>query len=173
ITRQTHPAAVIDIGTSSIRMAIAEIDNHGGVRKLDSLSQAVSLGRDTFTLGAITKATLEECVRVLKSYRRILEEYSIVRSDQIRVVATSAVREARNRLAFLDRIYIATGLDVQPLDEAEVNRITYLGIQPQLQSEPALARAQALVVEVGGGSTELLVVRDGNVTFANTYRLGS
>ncbi len=173
VARQTFPAAVIDIGTTSIRMAIAEIDNAGGVRKLDSLSQAVSLGKDTFTQGSITKATIEECVRVLKSYRRILEEYNIVRSEQIRVVATSAVREARNRLAFLDRIYIATGLDVQPLDEAEVNRITYLGIQPQLQSEPALARAQALVVEVGGGSTELLVVRDGNVTFANTYRLGS
>lgn len=173
ITRQTHPAAVIDIGTTSIRLAIAEIDNHGGVRKLDTLSQAVSLGRDTFASGSISKATLEECVRVLKSYRRILEEFNILRSDQIRVVATSAVREARNRLAFIDRIYIATGLEVQPLDEAEVNRITYLGIQPQLQAEPSLSPGQALVVEVGGGSTELLVVRDGNVVFANTYRLGS
>ncbi|MBM3999504.1 MAG: HD domain-containing protein [Planctomycetes bacterium] len=173
LVRQARAAAVIDIGTTSIRMAIAEIDNLGGVRKLESLSQAVSLGKDTFTQGAITKATIEDCVRVLRSYRRILEEYRVVSSDQIRVVATSAVREARNRLAFLDRVHIATGMDVQPLDEAEVNRITYLGIQPFLQSEPSLVASRVMVVEVGGGSTEMLLVRDAHVTFAHTYRLGS
>src|SRR5262245_54734880 len=169
--RQMRPAAVIDIGTTSIRMAIAEIDNMGGVRKLESLSQAVSLGKDTFTQGSIAKSTIEECVRVLKSYRRILEEYQVNTPDQIRVVATSAVREARNRLAFLDRVFIATGLDVQPLDEAEVSRITYLGIQPFLQSEPTLTSSRAMVVEVGGGSTELLLVRNATVVFAHTYRL--
>jgi exopolyphosphatase / guanosine-5'-triphosphate,3'-diphosphate pyrophosphatase len=173
VVPQARPAAVIDIGTTSIRLAIAEIDNLGGVRKLDSLTQAVSLGRDTFTQGVINKATIEDCVRVLKSYRRILQEYQISQPDQIRVVATSAVREARNRLAFLDRIYIATGLGVQPLDEAEANRLTYLGIQPFLLSEPTLHQGRAVVMEVGGGSTELLLVHGGKVTFANTYRLGS
>ncbi len=112
VNPQSQPAAVIDIGTTSIRMAIADIDSLGGVKKLDALSQAVSLGRDTFTQGAITRSTIEECVRVLSSYRQILNEYQITRPEQIRVVATSAVREARNRLAFLDRIYIATGLEV-------------------------------------------------------------
>jgi exopolyphosphatase / guanosine-5'-triphosphate,3'-diphosphate pyrophosphatase len=173
VVRQVRPAAVIDIGTTSIRMAIAEIDNLGAVRKLESLSQAVSLGKDTFTQGAIAKSTIEECVRVLKSYRRILEEYQVTSPDQIRVVATSAVREARNRLAFLDRVYIATGMEVHALDEAEVNRITYLGIQPFLQTEPSLAASLAMVVEVGGGSTEMLLVRGGNVVFAHTHRLGS
>jgi exopolyphosphatase / guanosine-5'-triphosphate,3'-diphosphate pyrophosphatase len=173
VNPQAQPAAVIDIGTTSIRMAIADIDSLGGVKKLDALSQAVSLGRDTFTQGAITRSTIEECVRVLSSYRQILNEYQITRPEQIRVVATSAVREARNRLAFLDRIYIATGLEVQPLDEAEANRLTYLGIQPSLMTEPTLNNARAVVMEVGGGSTELLLVRDGKVIFANTYRLGS
>ncbi len=55
----------------------------------------------------------------------------------MRVVATSAVREAMNRLAFLDRIFIATGMVVEPLDEAEVNRITYMGIQPLLKADPS------------------------------------
>jgi exopolyphosphatase / guanosine-5'-triphosphate,3'-diphosphate pyrophosphatase len=173
LVRQVRPAAVIDIGTTSIRMAIAEIDNMGGVRKLESLSQAVSLGRDTFTQGYIAKSTIEECVRVLKSYRRILEEYQVTSADQMRIVATSAVREARNRLAFLDRVFIASGMEVQALDEAEVNRITYLGIQPFLQSEASLADSPVVVVEVGGGSTEMLMVRGGNVLFAHTYRLGS
>jgi exopolyphosphatase/guanosine-5'-triphosphate,3'-diphosphate pyrophosphatase len=171
--RVVRPAAVIDIGTSSIRMAIAEIDSAGGVRTLETLSQAVNLGKDTFTKGSIEKATIEKCVEILKSYRQRLREYQISRDDQIRVVATSAVREALNRLAFIDRVYIATGIQVEPIDEAEVNRITYLGVAPFLNAERSLAEAHTVVVEVGGGSTELLVVRNGDVIFSHTYRLGS
>ena len=96
---------------------------------------------------------------MLKSYRRILKEYQIENPSQVRVVATSAVREATNRLAFVDRIYIATGFQVEPLDEAEVIRITFLGMQPFLLSDPTLAQGRALVTEVGGGSTELLLVK--------------
>lgn len=171
--RSTRPVAVIDVGTSSIRMAIAEIDEAGNVRTLEKLQQPVSLGKDTFITGQIRKPTIEECARVLKSYRRVLAEFQITRPDQIRVVATSAVREASNRLAFIDRIFIATGLQVEPLDEAEVSRVTYLGIQPFLESEPQLQNARTLVIEVGGGSTELLLMRNGNVLYSHTYRLGS
>jgi exopolyphosphatase/guanosine-5'-triphosphate,3'-diphosphate pyrophosphatase len=166
------PLAVVDIGATSIRMAIGEIEPTGGIRTLEALSQAVSLGKDTFSDLVIRKSTIEECVRVLKSYRNILEEYQITSPEQIRVVATSAVREARNRLAFIDRVYIATGFEVEPLDEAEVNRVTYLGIQPHLQGTP-FADVPTIVTEVGGGSTELLLVHQGNVLLADTFRLGS
>ncbi len=172
-TRTAHPVAVIDIGTTSIRMAVAEIRDDGSIRTLEKLSQAVQLGKDAFTRSLISKTTIEECVRVLKSYRQVLNEFRITRPDQIRVVATSAIREALNRLAFIDRIYIATGMQVEPLDEAEVNRLTYLGILPLLQSEPQLAASKAVVTEVGGGSAELLVLRQGNVIYSHTYRLGS
>lgn len=165
--------AVIDIGTSSIRMAIAEIDPTGQVRQLETLAQAVNLGKDAFIRGSISKATIEESVRVLKSYRRVLKEYQIENPAQVRVVATSAVREATNRLAFVDRVYIATGFQVEPLDEAEVIRITFLGVQPFLVSDPTLAEARSLVAEIGGGSTELLLVKGGDVVFSHTYRLGS
>ncbi|RMF38960.1 MAG: Ppx/GppA family phosphatase [Planctomycetota bacterium] len=166
-------AAVIDIGATSNRMAIAEIDAEGHVKPLESVSRPVSLGKDTFTQRRIRKSSIEQCVRVLKSYRQLLREYGITQNDAVRVVATSAVREAMNRLAFIDRVYIATGFDVEPLDEAEVSRITYMGIQPQLQAEPRLASRRCMVVEVGGGSTEVLVVQSGNVLFSHTYRLGS
>ncbi|MCO6456865.1 MAG: HD domain-containing protein [Pirellulaceae bacterium] len=171
--QRVRPGAVIDIGATSIRMAIAEIDETGRVHRLESLSQAASLGKDTFTSGILSRATIEDCVRVLRSYRQVLREYQISDPSQVRVVATSAVREARNSLAFLDRVYIATGLNVEPLDEAEVNRVTYMGLQPYLESDPALKESQSIVVEVGGGSTELLLVKQGNVVFAHTYRLGS
>ncbi len=171
--KEKRSVAVIDIGATSIRMAIADIDGEGNVHVLENLSQAVTLGKDTFTQRRIRKSTIEDCVRVLKSYRRLLLEYGISRPDQMRVIATSAVREAINRMAFLDRVYIATGMDTEPLDEAEVNRITYMGIQPQLQADPKLATSKCVVVEVGGGSTEVLVVQSGNVLFSHTYRLGS
>ncbi len=165
--------AVIDIGTTSIRLAIAEITAEGDVRPLEALSQAVNLGKDTFTRGGIRKSTIEECVKVLKSYHRVLAEYQITSPDQMRVVATSAVREADNRLAFIDRIYIATGIEVEPIDDAEENRITYLGVQPFLETATELADATTVILEVGGGSTELLVVQAGNVIYSHSYRLGS
>ncbi|MFN0195206.1 MAG: exopolyphosphatase [Planctomycetaceae bacterium] len=172
-TRSSSPAAVIDIGTTQIRMAIAQIGSGGEIQILERLSQAVNLGKDTFSKGAIHKSTIEECVRVLKSYRNLLEEYQIVQSHQIRVVATSAVREAVNRMAFTDRVYIATGIEIELIDEAEVNRITYLGIKPFLESEPELSTGCTVVIEVGGGNTELLLIENGDVAFSHTYRLGS
>ncbi len=168
-----RPVAVIDVGSTSIRMAIAEIDDEGNVETIERLSQAVNLGKDTFTRGSIQKATIEDCARVLRSYRRILEEYGVTDPQSIRVVATSAVREATNRLAFIDRIYIATGFDVEPLDEADVNRMTYLGIQSLLKWKPSLKESRALVTEVGGGSTEVLMLQAGDVISSHTYRLGS
>ncbi|MBP7936508.1 MAG: HD domain-containing protein [Phycisphaerae bacterium] len=169
----TTPVAVIDIGAGSVRMAVAEIGPAGGIRILESVSREVDLGKDTFTRGHLRKSTIEDCVAVLRSYQRLLKEYGVSEENRIRVVATSAVREAANSLAFVDRIAIATGLQVEPLDEAEVNRITYLGIQPLLKAEPELAGARAMVIEVGGGSTELLVVQGDNVAFSRTYRLGA
>ncbi|MBA62164.1 MAG: exopolyphosphatase [Planctomycetaceae bacterium] len=170
-TTRQRTVAVIDIGTTSVRMAIAEINTAGTIQILEHLSQAVDLGKDTFTRGRIHRETIEECVQVLKSYQQILSEYGIQSADELRVVATSAVREATNRLGFLDRIYIATGITIDPMDEAEISRITYLGIQSEL--ERLGTSTDTVVCEVGGGSTELLLVRDGQVQFSHTYNLGS
>jgi len=165
--------AVVDIGATSIRMAIANIHDSGKIEIKESLIQAVALGKDTFTKGSINPSTTEECVRVLKTYREKLKELDITRSDQIHVVATSAVREATNRLSFLMRIYVATGFRVEPFDDAAVNRVVYLGVQPLLESQPEFVDTQALIIEVGGGSTDVLLVNDGNVVYANTHRLGA
>ena len=170
---ESRAVAVVDVGTNAIRMEVAEIGPGGHVRPLANYSQPVQLGHDTFSIGEIRRATIEQCVRVLSLYRRALREYQIDDSSHIRVVATSAVREARNRVSFTDRIYIATGLLVEPLDEAEVNRITYLGMYQHLRGASPIAGGKSLIVEVGGGSTELLAVQDGDVTLANSYRLGS
>jgi len=164
---------VVELGTTSIRMAVAQVDEKGVVRPLDMLNQAVSLGRDTFTRGGIGAETTEACVKVLRGFARTLREYGVSDPGSVSAVATSAVREAANAYAFLDRISIATGFDVKVLDEAEVNRFTYLAVLPHLRADARMMSGDTLVVEVGGGSTEALLFRDGRVAGAHTYRLGS
>lgn len=165
--------AVIDIGATSIRMAVAEINGAGSVRTLESFLQPVELGRDSFETRRLSRRGIERATTILKRFRRVLQEYGVTSAEDIRVVATSAVREATNRMAFIDRVYVATGLDVEPIDEAEVNRITYMGITPQLMARRETAESKSVVVEVGGGSTELLVLRGGNVLHSDSFRLGS
>ncbi|MFO0263483.1 MAG: exopolyphosphatase, partial [Planctomycetota bacterium] len=87
-TSPPEVVAVIDIGASSIRMQIAEISGDGQVRKLESLSQAVSIGRDSFSQGVISKESIEDCVSVLQIYRQRLSEYGITAPRAIRVVGT-------------------------------------------------------------------------------------
>lgn len=163
--------AVIDIGTTSIRMQIADVGGNG-VSVLETLFQVVGLGKDTFSTGEIGRSTIEDCVSVLRNYRSKLEEYQI-RPEDVRVVATSAVREATNRLAFIDRVYVATGLSVEPIDVAEVHRITYRSIQPLLKAQPMLFEAVSAIVEVSGGSTEVLMLDQGNVNVATSIKLGT
>ena len=153
--KNTFPLAVIELGTSAIRMAIGESDGSPSVRVLEQLVRGVSLGKDTFTNGEIQRKTLQECVRVLKSYRRKLKEYQCSDPKHIRIVATSAVREATNRLEVLDRIYIATGFAVELIDDAEIARVTYLGVRPLLQNDTTLTDAMTVVAEVDRKSTRL------------------
>lgn len=165
--------AVIEIGTTAIRLVIAEIQTNRRYRVIESLQRGVSLGRHTFALGHIPSEATEECVAILCSYGDMLRQYGVIDNAKIIAVATSAVREASNRGAFLDRIFIATGLEVTAIDSAEVNRFTYLAAHPLLKGDPALSKSYAVIVEVGGGSTEVLAFRRGRVRSAHTYRLGS
>ena len=176
-TPKTNPEyelkAVVDIGSTSIRMVVAQIQADGSFQTLDSLSQSVAIGSDTFTKGRISRSTIEECVKVLRSFSAVLKEYQIDLRSGVRAVATSAVREARNRDVLLDRIYMATDIDVEVIEGTEVNRLTFLGIRSLLASNASLRRGRLLVLEVGGGSTEFLELNDGRVEVAHTYRLGA
>ena len=171
-TPAARPVAVIELGTTSIRMVIAQIDPAQGVQVLESLHQAVSLARDTFTDGMIDNETAEECVKALRSFRHVLREYSVP-EQEVTAIATSAVREASNRDALLDRLYIATGINVRSIDGAEVNRYTYAAVHPFFGKYGFLKESDTLIVEVGGGSTEVLQFAFGHVANSLSYRLGS
>ena len=166
--------AVIDIGASSLRMQISEINRTTNqIRNLESFSQAVSVGKDSFTKHLITKKTTEDCVRVLKIYRTKLNEYGITNKENVRVIATSGVREAANGIAFTDRIFIATGFAIEPFDEAELHRVTYLGVLPYMTQEEKAFSQQSVLFEAGGGTAEILLLNKTDVVFSKTYRLGS
>ena len=172
---ETQPrlVAVIDIGSTSLRMQIAEIHPDRSVRRIESFSQAVSLGEDSFLKRTIELDTIEDCVKVLSGYRDQLRAYGIEHSEDIRVVATSGLNEAANRLAFRDRIFIATGFEIEPFDEAELHRVTYLGVLPFLLEAPDVFSDQTLVLEVGGGTSEILLLNGLDVSLARTFPLGS
>ena len=169
----TFPLAVIELGTSAIRMAIGITDGLNGVRSVEHLVQGISLGKDTFTGGEIQRQTQQQCVDVLKMYRRKLEEYQCTDPKYLRVVATSAVREAQNRMAFLDRIYTTTGFNVEAIDDAEIARVTYLTMRPILQSQPELQNATTILMEVGGGNTDVLILQGKDIVHSQSWRLGS
>ncbi len=165
--------AVIELGSSSVRMAIAQRGKNGALEPLDSLQQTVTLGKDVFATGQIRHETIEQCVAALRNFLTVLREYGAHRTCQVRAVATSALREAANSETVLDRIAIATGLDVEMMDEAEVNRFTFLAVHPAIEARPRSHGQPTLVMEVGGGSTEYLLLRQGEVLASGTFRLGA
>ncbi len=171
--KKARMVAVLDIGAIAIHMEIAEIDEQGNVKVVDTLRRPVLLGKDTFSRGRIQQSTIQECVDILKGFRRVMDEYGINSPEQIRAITTSAVREAANRDTFIDRIYIASQINVRVIDEAEESRLIYLSVQNIIENEPDLKNGDAIVADVGGGSTELLLIQQGHVTFSNSFRLGS
>ncbi len=166
-----RPLAVVDIGATAIRAEIAE-SHDGRIRSLESLHRTVNLGRETFAGGVIDPEKTEQCVVILSGFRDIMRRYGIESSDAIHAVATS-VRDAANMDFFLDRIYMATGIKVRVIAEIEVHRLTYMALQQVFESRPKLANGDVLSVEIGGGSSKLLLIRNGFVVFADSVKLGS
>lgn len=161
--------AAIDVGSSAIRMEIAEIHPDGTFRVLDSLSKAVALGKDTFTGGHLSEEAMQKACLVLTDYARVMKENSVAK---YRAVATSAVREAVNADTLIDRVFVRSGIDVEVIDGAEENRLTYLAIREAVRSLP-LESQDILVVEVGGGSTDISFLRSGQPLHSGTFPLGS
>jgi len=164
------PVAVIDIGSNSIRMAVAEVMPDGQVEVLERLQRAVHLGQDTFVLGRLSTRAMNAAISILGDFRRILGTYAVQR---VRAVATSAVREAANGDAFLDRIYMACNLDVEVISTSEESRLKVSAVRKALETAPGIGFHNALVVEIGGGSALLTVLHEGQIVTSESCRLGS
>jgi exopolyphosphatase/guanosine-5'-triphosphate,3'-diphosphate pyrophosphatase len=165
--------AVIEIGSTGIRLVVAEVDGRGGYKVLDRAGKQSRLGRDVFATGMISREAVRECMAVLASFRELIRGYGIAPKDA-RVIATSALREAQNRDTFVDRVALQTGFDVTIVEDIEENHLMYLGVQHVLQDErKILSRSNALILEVGGGSTEIMLLRRGRMAGAHSLRIGT
>lgn len=165
-----RPLAVLDLGASAIRLVVAEAPPGQPIRILEEATRGVLLGKDTFTHGKLGRGTIEATLKALEGFRRLMDTYGVVR---YRAVATSAVREAQNRDAFLDRVRLRTGIDVEVIDGTEENRLTYMAVRETLRQRPALLARDTLLVEVGGGSADISFLRKGQPVHSGTYPLGS
>lgn len=159
----------IDIGSNSIRMAVAQVLPDGQIEVLERLQRAVHLGQDTFRTGRIKGPTMRAAVLVLRDFQNVLKGYNV---DLVRAVATSAVREAANMDTFLDRVLMATGLEVNVINSSEESRLMVAAVRHDV-GRAHLAGRNSLVVEVGGGNTVINVLRKGQIAASQNLAIGS
>jgi len=162
--------AAIDVGSNSIRMVIAEVLPDGKTDIVERLQRAVRLGQDTFRRGRLGGETMRAAVTILRDYRQLLEIYSV---ERIRAVATSACREASNADMFLDRILMGTGIQVEVIATSEESRLTVSAVRREVGNAMGVNRNEAIIADVGGGSTLLTRLLDGEIASAQSLRLGS
>jgi len=162
--------AVVDMGASAIRLLVAELLPDGSTRLLEEASRGALLGKDTFARGRLSSATIQSTLKILEGFRAIIDGYG---PAHCRAVTTSAVREAENRDAFLDRVRLRTGLEFEIIDGPEENRLTWLAVREALRRHPVPVPDPALLMEIGGGSADLSFLKDGEPVRSGTYPLGS
>ena len=161
--------SVIDVGASGIRMIIAELRPDGDVRLLEQLDRPLALGRETFRTGTLSASSIQKAVNILRQYRALMDTYRVTNT---RAVATSAVRAALNRDAFVDRIFLATGIELEVIEGSQETLLTFAAVQRTLASHPELGTGDALLFELGGGATEWALMRDGELIGSVTHDFG-
>ncbi len=162
--------SVIDVGASGIRMVIAELSPDGSLRTLEQLEKPLALGRETFKTGTLSAASIQKAVNVLRQYRTLMDTYAVTHT---RAVATSAVRAALNRDTFVDRVFLATGIEIEVIEGSQETLLTFAAVQRELGGHPEVGVGEALMFELGGGATEWALMRDGEVVASITHDLGT
>lgn len=170
---QARQEAVIEIGSTGIRLLVADISASGEWAVVDRSERALALGRDVFTTGVIARESLLQCLTILNRYREILKGWGIPDSH-VTVVGTSAIREARNRDTILDRVAVKTGFRVHVVDGIEENRLMYLVVEHALREAPDWSfETNSIIMDVGGGSTEIMLLKKGTMVAAHSFRMGT
>jgi exopolyphosphatase/guanosine-5'-triphosphate,3'-diphosphate pyrophosphatase len=165
-------AAVIEIGSTGIRLLVAEYEG-AGLRVLDQALKPVALGRDVFGSGAVSRESFQECLSALQSFREQLGGWALS-GTAVHIIATSAIRAARNRDMFTDRLTRETGFAVTVIEGIEENRLMYLALRFALKNDvPPFWQNNSMILDVGGGSTEIMLLRRGKMAAAHSLRLGS
>jgi exopolyphosphatase/guanosine-5'-triphosphate,3'-diphosphate pyrophosphatase len=155
--------AVIDIGTNSARLLVADVVD-GKVAPVERRSRVTRLGRGVDLSGRLSAEAVEEACEAVGDYVAACEELG---AEAVDAIATSAVRDAENGSAFVAELRERFALSARVLDGGEEARLTYLGATSErVPTEPTL------VVDIGGGSTELVVGSGEAISFHASLQAG-
>jgi exopolyphosphatase/guanosine-5'-triphosphate,3'-diphosphate pyrophosphatase len=161
-----HPLrfAALDLGSLTVRLAVAERTPAGAIRVLLQRREITGLGQGLAATGELAPAGMARTLAALQDFQQIMTAHEVGR---YRAVGTQALRQARNRQVFLDRVREDLGLAVEVLAPEAEARLSLTGVLTALNPE-ALSVPEVLVVDVGGGSSEFALVRPGvEPVFAN------
>jgi len=164
-TARRHRVAGVDVGTNTIRMLVADVDNLGHMTPVAQGREMVRLGEGMGRTGRLSDAAMDRALKCLEGFAKALAD---AQPEATAAVATSAVREATNGPAFVARVRERTGIDVQVIDGEEEARLSALGARGSLAG-PA---DDLLVLDIGGGSTEFVLVRGGAITARVSATIG-
>jgi exopolyphosphatase/guanosine-5'-triphosphate,3'-diphosphate pyrophosphatase len=157
--------AAIDIGSNSCRLAIASVQAHR-LKTLFEDREVTRLGESVFETGVISPEAMANTIKTLKRFQKAVQAQVV---DKVRVVATSAVRDARNSDAFKAWVKSATGWTVEVISGLEEGRLIHLGVSTH---EPG-AQGRCLLIDLGGGSCEVTVSDHGRIQQMVSLPLGA
>ena len=140
----------MDIGTTSIRMLIVGITGDRSYSILSRQKEMIRLGDGEFDDETLKPEAMERALIVCRRFSEMARAFDV---EEITTVATSAVRDARNQTAFVSRLREEAGLDVRVVSGLEEARLIYLGVSRSVH----IVDGPALFIDVGGGSTEIIV----------------
>ncbi|CAM6043783.1 unnamed protein product [Sphagnum compactum] len=156
--------AAVDMGTNSFHMVVVRADKQGQFELVDTAKEDVRLGSGSPDISIITPDAEERALAVIKRFKQLAK----MRNADMRIVATSAVREARNRRMFVRRMLEVAGVEIEVLSGQEEACLIYQGV---LQALPVYDKT-VLVVDIGGGSTEFVLGKAGKPLYATSLKLG-
>jgi len=155
--------AVIDVGTNSARLLVADVDG-GVVSPVERRSTVTRLGRGVDLSGRLSAEAIEDACAAIGGY---VDAYRELGAETVEAIATSAVRDAENGSAFVAELRERFALSARVLDGEEEARLTYLGAtSAQPPTEPTL------VIDIGGGSTEMIVGTGAEISFHASLQAG-
>ncbi len=157
--------AAIDIGSNSCRLKIARVEQHR-LRTLYEDREVTRLGTSVFDTGLISPEAMANTLRALKRFQKAVQEHGV---DQIRVVATAAMRDARNAQAFLTWAKAETGWTIEIISGLEEGRLIHRGV---VTHEPG-AEGKVMLVDVGGGSCEITLSENKRIRETVSLPLGA
>jgi len=156
--------AVVDLGTNSTRLLIADVGDDGHVEEIARRSTVTRLGQDLERTGVLAAEAMQRVATVLEEYRGVIDELDV---DVATGVLTSAARDAANGADLTTLVCDRYAIDARTITGDEEAQLTYLGATSEQHGD-----ATTLVVDIGGGSTEFVVGRGDALLFHVSTQVG-